>query len=227
VSTPNGPALGAEGERCRACGAPLAPDQRYCLNCGVRRADSRVPFPETLARTGTVPAPGGAGSGDAAGGAGAAAATADAATTGKRSWLDRELLLPVLGSGLLALAVGILIGQGSESTPVAQKAPVVNFTAGAGAGAATAAPTATTADTSSSDSSSSGSTKQKTTKVDSSAKSTKANVSSDQLKAQQNATGDDYVKKSQKLPTTLSTGGKPPPKDNKKAGGGSPSATIG
>ena len=37
--------LGPDGEACATCGASLAADQRYCLNCGERRAATRVPFP--------------------------------------------------------------------------------------------------------------------------------------------------------------------------------------
>lgn len=40
------PKLGELGESCRACGAPLAPDQRYCLNCGERRTGPRLEFGE-------------------------------------------------------------------------------------------------------------------------------------------------------------------------------------
>jgi hypothetical protein len=40
--------LGDENERCLNCGAGLALDQRYCLNCGERRAEARVPFMEIL-----------------------------------------------------------------------------------------------------------------------------------------------------------------------------------
>jgi hypothetical protein len=46
---PAPPVLGAEGEPCPACGAPLAADQRYCLNCGRRRAGARVPYADLLA----------------------------------------------------------------------------------------------------------------------------------------------------------------------------------
>jgi hypothetical protein len=38
------PALGTEGEPCPGCGSPLAADQRYCLECGRRRGDARLPF---------------------------------------------------------------------------------------------------------------------------------------------------------------------------------------
>ncbi len=40
--TSSTPPLGGPGERCRSCAAPLAEDQRYCLNCGQRRAETRV-----------------------------------------------------------------------------------------------------------------------------------------------------------------------------------------
>jgi hypothetical protein len=42
------PPLGDPGVPCTECGAPLAADQRYCLNCGRRRADARLPFVEVL-----------------------------------------------------------------------------------------------------------------------------------------------------------------------------------
>ncbi len=33
-----------QGEPCEECGAPLAADQRYCLNCGQRRGEPRVDY---------------------------------------------------------------------------------------------------------------------------------------------------------------------------------------
>ena len=33
---------GPSGDACAACGVPLAPDQRYCLNCGERRGPARI-----------------------------------------------------------------------------------------------------------------------------------------------------------------------------------------
>ena len=45
TTTPfHAPVLGQDGETCSGCGAPLAVDQRYCLECGTRRGDTRVPF---------------------------------------------------------------------------------------------------------------------------------------------------------------------------------------
>ena len=42
--------LGEQGEPCQECGAPLAADQRYCLNCGRRRAGPRVDYRQLMAR---------------------------------------------------------------------------------------------------------------------------------------------------------------------------------
>jgi hypothetical protein len=36
------------GEQCPTCGAALAPDQRYCLECGHRRGDPRLPFMDAV-----------------------------------------------------------------------------------------------------------------------------------------------------------------------------------
>ena len=48
--------LGTHGEPCASCGAPLATDQRYCLSCGMRRGEARVPF-MALLEGGTRPEP--------------------------------------------------------------------------------------------------------------------------------------------------------------------------
>ena len=48
TETPPLPVLGEQGGPCRACGAPLAEDQRYCLNCGQRRAGHRVDYESLL-----------------------------------------------------------------------------------------------------------------------------------------------------------------------------------
>ena len=37
------------------CGAVLAPDQRYCVNCGLRRTDPRVAYRELLPASGRRP----------------------------------------------------------------------------------------------------------------------------------------------------------------------------
>lgn len=121
--------FGGSGEPCVGCGAPLASDQRYCLECGRRRAAARVAYAELLAgRTpedvlGTParsdpPRPSrrpGAALLAAAGPAGAAA---------------------LLGLGIL---IGVLVADDGDppppqrvAAPAPQRPPIINVNAGGG-----------------------------------------------------------------------------------------------
>ena len=42
------------GEQCPACGALMAGDQRYCLECGQRRGEPRLPFMDAVVLMDTV-----------------------------------------------------------------------------------------------------------------------------------------------------------------------------
>jgi hypothetical protein len=126
--------LGQAGDGCPACGAPLASDQRYCLECGHRRAASRVPYAQLLngrdadevlppveVAAAPPPEPPRHSPQLLAGAAGGAAAL-------------------LLGLGML---VGFLFGGGGDeplqvAQPVAQKPPIVNIT-NTGGGEAVAA----------------------------------------------------------------------------------------
>jgi hypothetical protein len=114
-------------DRCGTCGARLASDQRYCLECGERRGDPRMPFmngrpPEVL------PAPPPAASGPRK----------------PRSAAGTTLVAGV-GTLLLAMGVGVLIGRSDDNTQVAKTPPVQVVTvAGAGGGVAAAAPSSAT-----------------------------------------------------------------------------------
>ena len=48
-------------ESCPNCGARMAADQRYCLNCGHRRGEPRLPFMDAVVFMESMSAPGGAG----------------------------------------------------------------------------------------------------------------------------------------------------------------------
>jgi hypothetical protein len=126
--------LGAHGEPCPACGAPLAADQRYCLNCGRRRAGTRVPYAALLA--GRAPdevlAP--------------AASPPPPPAPPPRRTVPAGVALAGAGGVALVLAVGVLIGAattGEEeprqlaAAPVRQEPPVINVTAAAPAAEAT------------------------------------------------------------------------------------------
>lgn len=125
---------GAAGDQCAHCGSPLADDQRYCLNCGTRRGPRRVPVEATDAPP--LPAGGGAGAGPVI-----PVAPVGGAFTVQRlggAWGVAALLL-------VALGVGVIIGNlGGDDAPVAAKPPVVTIAGGA-TGPATAAPVANTA----------------------------------------------------------------------------------
>jgi hypothetical protein len=97
-------ALGEQGEPCAQCGAPLASDQRYCLNCGARRGPARLPFDQWMegaTRSHGSPPPAGP--------------AAPAGRPNDFSPLGAVLGVAVLGAMLL---IGVLIGRGdSDDSP--------------------------------------------------------------------------------------------------------------
>ena len=118
------------GEQCTHCSAPLAADQRYCLNCGTRRAERRVPVAAASAAPLALPV--------ASGAAGAPLVATAAPDRFGGVWGVAALLL-------VALGVGVVIGRSGQSeAPVAARPPVVNIAAGP-TGPAAAAPAANAA----------------------------------------------------------------------------------
>jgi hypothetical protein len=222
VTDTNRPHLGEPNAPCRSCGSPLATDQRYCLQCGARRAEARLPFLDILARQ--VPQ------------AATAATTSGPGPARGGTWLARLSTNAAAVAGvaclLLALGVGVLIGGlgqdgttagtpqvisvGGAAPAPAAAAVAASTTAPAGADAPTAAPE-TTKDT----------TKSKSSKKDASS-SSGSKATNNAVKNLDSSAGGDYAKKSEKLPKTLGTGGDAPPVDKSKpAGGGSDVESIG
>jgi hypothetical protein len=120
----------APAESCASCGAPLAADQRYCLECGERRTPMssvllggppthREPEPPTRALApparGPVPPDG--------------------------VWQRGGTLTVIAGVGvlLLAMGVGVLIGRSGSSKSSGAPAQVISVATGASAGTAPAA----------------------------------------------------------------------------------------
>jgi hypothetical protein len=221
VTDINRPLLGEPNAPCRGCGSPLAADQRYCLQCGARRAEARLSFLDILARQ--VPQ-----------GAGAAAATGPAPSPPGR-WLGRMSTNAAAVAGvaclLLALGVGVLIGGLGQNGSAASGTPQVISVGGAAPPpAAPAASTAAPAATETTDGTMT--TSKDTTKAKSSKKAASSSSSSkatnNAVKKLDGSAGGDYSKKSEKLPKTLGTGGDAPPVDKSKpAGGGSDVESIG
>jgi hypothetical protein len=104
---------GYTGNNCTECGTPLAPDQRYCLNCGHRRGQ----LPGAVA--GTV---GALTSNGNPLGAAAAAAKVPKSKDGEEgwSWMPSPQAIAIAVIGMLALGVGL----GSAMSEVASSAPL-------------------------------------------------------------------------------------------------------
>jgi hypothetical protein len=99
------PLTGA-GDNCPTCGASLAPDQRYCLSCGHRRGDPRLPFMDAVvfmdAAQGPRKPP--------------AAAAPPPASRDKRPLMSANAsLVAGVATLVLAIGVGVLIGRSGES----------------------------------------------------------------------------------------------------------------
>jgi hypothetical protein len=121
------PAYGPHGEPCANCGALLARDQRYCLECGTRRAGMAAMLTPRETTTEVV--------------------TERASAAPDSPWrLDAGLLAGV-GCLLLALLVGVLIGRsGRDETPQRASSPQVITVPGAGAATGTTAAAAFVSD---------------------------------------------------------------------------------
>ena len=113
------------GDRCAACGTPLATDQKYCLNCGERRGKPRFAL-------GTPAAP-------------AAAAPAAPSRPSKKQRLSSSTALVAgVGTLLLAMGVGVLIGHTDNGSAKNSSAPAQVITVGGnGSGTSTGAAAAT------------------------------------------------------------------------------------
>lgn len=109
---------GRGATRCTGCGSPLASDQRYCLECGKRKGDSRVEFASYLPAVASGEA-GGPGDGPPSG-----AAVAPPAEPAPDSRPQREITPLMAATGLAALVIilmlGVLIGRmgGESNQPV-------------------------------------------------------------------------------------------------------------
>jgi hypothetical protein len=106
---------------CRDCGTPLAPEQRYCVNCGARRGLLPGAVAGTVAAAsakGEAAAAKGAKASDAGGkGGDAKGAKGDG---GGWSWMPSPPAIAIAVIGMLALGVGL----GSAMSEIASSAPL-------------------------------------------------------------------------------------------------------
>jgi hypothetical protein len=99
-------------EHCPSCGALMAADQRYCLECGHRRGEPRLPFMDAVVFMDAMNQP---------------PETASASPKArKRGISPNAALIAGVGTLLLALGIGVLIGRsGDHSAAPASQAPIV------------------------------------------------------------------------------------------------------
>lgn len=196
--------------RCPSCSAPMATDQRYCLECGARRPEAREPWtapaedlpPAVLGVAGALPRSG-----------------------GLEDRLRRhQSLISLAGVLLLAMLIGVLLGRwaGGEGEVRAAGAPqvlTVNAPAPATgpvpatpeAGASTTAPTATTT----------------TAPTATTARQDDRGSAPPAVRKLEGLTGREYQKEAEKLPDEIPTGGAAPPKDDKAPAAGEDFEEIG
>ena len=143
---PVGPSMAAFGgsDSCTNCGARMAADQRYCLNCGHRRGEPRLPFMDAVVFMESMSAPGGA--------AGPPPPPPSEPRSSNRMNANAALIAGV-ATLVLAIGVGFLIGRSGHdgSNNAAAEAPIKVIEVGGGGGeptetASTATSTGSTAD---------------------------------------------------------------------------------
>lgn len=145
------PAIAQTGRaQCSRCGAPLAADQRYCVECGNRLAEARPPLLRDRAAltAGLNPAP----------------VAVVAAPAGGRGSSQIPLIAGV-ATLVLAMGVGVLIGKsGNDRTPVQAIVPQQNVAAALPAATTATTPT-TPVDAAAADDTSAAAAKKKAKKV--------------------------------------------------------------
>jgi hypothetical protein len=190
-------------ESCAACGAPLADDQRYCLECGERRA------PMSSVLLGGPPS-GGLSQAQAPPTAPPPprAATADGAPRG-----TAVTVIAGVGVLLLAMGVGVLIGRSNAPKQSAAPAQTISVTQPAAATGAATTPTTTTTPEAASKTGSSASkagAKKGAAGAGESKSSTPPNESHPApptvLKNLSTKKGKNYEQESKNLPNVISTG---------------------
>lgn len=226
-TTPQMPVLGAEGDICSACQAPLAIDQRYCLQCGHRRGASRVDFAELL--------PLGTGEG-----AVTTTTTTDSGGIGRSptaqgAWTPFAMVASIAVLALMLL-VGVMIGKDDGPQQQVVAAAPVAPTEAAATGTESGTQTASGSESSGSagGGDEGGGSQGGGGGEDGIEENPPPAESADGAEVVDDAALDDlaakspedYAEASKNLPDTIALPGEPPPTDNEEPGGGSDAEVI-
>jgi hypothetical protein len=210
------PSPGGQGDPCEECGAPLAADQRYCLNCGHRRGGPRVDYRAVMAAAAGAPP---AQQPPQAPSEGAEDPAKDAKPQRDYAPLAAVGGIAVLG---LMLLVGVLIGKGdSNSSPPA--APQVVRVGGESEEGGGGGENGGGSKGGSESLAKGGKKKNANTTVD---KGNAVEASTEQLEELNNETGEEAEKNALNLPNEIATPGKPPPVDKSKPPGGGEGGAV-
>jgi hypothetical protein len=123
-------------ESCPNCGARMATDQRYCLSCGHRRGDPRLPFMDAVVFMESMNAPSGGG------GAATPPPPPERSGDGNR-WNANAALIAGVATLVLAIGVGFLIGRSGHDNSTQAAAPIRVINAGPSGGTGEEAAAAT------------------------------------------------------------------------------------
>jgi len=120
--------LAGGSDNCPSCGAGLAPDQRYCLTCGHRRGDPRLPFMDAVVFMESAKRP-----------TQAPAVEAAPRPPDRRPIISANAsLVAGVATLVLAIGVGVLIGRSGDggASNAAGPAPQIIRVGGGGSGIA-------------------------------------------------------------------------------------------
>jgi len=216
------PRLGRDGEPCAGCGSPLAADQRYCLECGLRRGGARVDYRQRMTAS--------AASGSESPSPDPAQTPPQAPAAEKPAKTERDFapLAAVGGIAVLGLMllVGVLIGRGDGDSAPAAAPVVVPAGAAAAAGKAAGDGEGTGGDLGSGATSGAKEKNAKGGGGETAAEAGAVTASKDQLEELENESGEEAAKNALKLPDKIATPGAPPPIDKSKPPGGGEGGAV-
>lgn len=202
---------------CPECGAQLAADQRYCLNCGRRCGEPRLDFRRYAPD-------------QRAGGTSQTSASAPApATVSPPDEKPQRDFTPLAAAGGIAvlglmLLVGVLIGRGDSTASAPTPAPVVRVEGEGDTGTGGATASEKSDEGGALNLGSKG--KSKGGEKASKAPPPEAVASDEELEALEGQSPQEYSESSAKLPNEIATPGEAPPTDSKAPGGGSKGTAI-
>jgi hypothetical protein len=125
-------------DSCPNCGARMAADQRYCLNCGHRRGEPRLPFMDAVVFMESMSSPGGA--------AGTPPPPPASQPKSSNRMNANAALIAGVATLVLAIGVGFLIGRSGHdgSSNAAAEAPIKVIEVGGGGSGGESTETAST-----------------------------------------------------------------------------------